>query len=83
MGKRCCCRWIRGIARIALLCLMLSVRFGDRSLPLAWCVEKGAASIGFSGQKLLLAQVRQWLPTGAAVRLLADRFYPRAEWFQG
>jgi hypothetical protein len=62
--------------------LMISLRVGDRSLPLTWCVEAGATNIGFSGQKALLEQVRDWLPTGAPVLLLADRFYPGAELFQ-
>ncbi len=61
--------------------LMLSVRVGDRSLPLAWWVEAGAANIGFAAQRVLLDRVREWLPTGAAVMLLADRFYPSAALF--
>jgi hypothetical protein len=52
------------------------VRVGDRSLPLAWHVEAGEANIGFAGQKILLERVLAWLPAGAAVMLLADRFYP-------
>src|SRR5512134_2004430 len=61
--------------------LMLAVRVGDRSLPLAWRVEVGAANIGFAGQQEVLERVRGWLPRGAAVLLLADRFYPGAELF--
>ena len=56
--------------------LMISVRTGDRSLPVAWCVEPGAANIGFAGQQDLLERVRQGVPEGARVMLLADRFYP-------
>src|SRR5512144_2055400 len=56
--------------------LMLAVQVGDRSLPLAWQVEAGAANIGFAGQQGLLERVRAWLPVGAAVVLLGDRFYP-------
>src|SRR5512143_897394 len=56
--------------------LMLAVQVGDRSLPLAWQVEAGAATIGFAGQQVLLERVRAWLPVGAAVVLLGDRFYP-------
>lgn len=56
--------------------LVISVRVGDRSLPLAWYVEAGEANIGFAGQKILLERVRAWLPAGAAIMLLADRFYP-------
>lgn len=61
--------------------LMLAVRVGDRSLPLAWRVEVGAANIGFAGQQEMLERVRGWLPVGAAVLLLADRFYPGTELF--
>ena len=62
--------------------LMLAVRVGDRSLPLAWWVEAGAANIGFAGQQVVLERVRAWLPAGAPVLLLADRFYPSAELFE-
>jgi len=62
--------------------LMLTVRLGDRSLPLAWLAEAGAANIGFSQQKVLLDKVREWLPADAAVMLLADRFYPSVGLFQ-
>jgi len=61
---------------------MLTVRLGDRSLPLAWLAEAGAANIGFSQQKVLLDKVREWLPADAAVMLLADRFYPSVGLFQ-
>lgn len=61
--------------------LVISVRVGDRSLPLAWHVETGEANIGFAGQKLLLERVLSWLPTGASVMLLADRFYPSESLF--
>jgi hypothetical protein len=40
--------------------LMLSVGVGDRSLPLAWLVEGGAANIGWNGQQMLLERVRNW-----------------------
>ena len=56
--------------------LMVSVRTGDRALPLCWHVEAGPANIGFDGQQPLLEQVKAWLPEGAAVMLSADRFYP-------
>lgn len=65
--------------------LMISVRVGDRALPLAWRVEVGEANLGFGPQQELLKQVREWLPAGAKVRLLADRFYPSQslfEWLQ-
>lgn len=53
---------------------MVSVRVGDRSLPLAWVAEAGAANIGFEGQRPVLERVRAWLPAGAPVLLSADRF---------
>jgi hypothetical protein len=62
--------------------LMVCVRIGDRSLPLAWIAEEGAANIGFEGQRIVLEQVRGWLPAGAVVMLSADRFYPSAELFK-
>lgn len=62
--------------------LMVSVRVGDRSLPLAWIAEEGAANIGFEGQRIVLERVLAWLPAGAEVVLSADRFYPSAELFE-
>jgi hypothetical protein len=62
--------------------LMMTVRIGDRSLPLAWLAEAGAANIGFAKQKELLERVLRWLPEGAKVMLLADRFYPSVGLFQ-
>ena len=61
--------------------LMLCVRIGDRSLPLAWLAEAGAANIGFAGQRIVLERILDWLPIGAKVMLSADRFYPSAELF--
>jgi len=56
--------------------LMLGLVVGDRALPLAWAVEAGPANLGFDRQRTLLEQVRDGLPAGAEVLLLADRFYP-------
>ena len=61
---------------------MITVRAGDRSLPLAWLAEEGAANIGFARQKVLLNCVLRWIPDGAKVMLLADRFYPALSPFQ-
>ena len=55
--------------------LMLSLRFGERALPLAWRVEATEGAIGFARQKELLDVVLAWLPPGAEVCLMADRFY--------
>lgn len=59
--------------------LMLSVRWGERALPLAWRVEETDGAIGFATQKNLLNAVRTWLPAGVAVVLHADRFYGTPE----
>ena len=42
--------------------LMLALRVGDRSLPLAWQVEAGAANIGFGGNR------RCWSGSGDGCR---------------
>jgi hypothetical protein len=62
--------------------LMVCVRVGERSLPLAWIAQAGAANIGFEGQQIVLERVLAWLPAGAEVVLSADRFYPSAELFE-
>jgi len=56
--------------------LVISVRVGDRALPLVWKAESGEANIGFEGQRILLERLLAWLPAGASVMLLADRCYP-------
>jgi hypothetical protein len=55
---------------------------GGRALPLIWVAEEGSANIGFAKQKHLLEQVLAWIPKGAKVMLLADRFYPSADLFR-
>jgi Transposase DDE domain len=55
--------------------LMLSVRWGERALPVAWRVEETDGAIGFATQKDLLDAVRTWLPAATGVVLHADRFY--------
>ena len=60
---------------------MLGLVIGDRAVPLAWTVEAGPANIGFAGQEAVLEQVRSWLPAGASVLLLADRFYLSTDLF--
>jgi hypothetical protein len=59
--------------------LMVCVRVADRSLPLPWTAQEGAANIGFEGQRRLLERVRAWLPAGVSLWWSADRFYPCAE----
>ncbi len=53
---------------------MLSVRWGERALPLAWRVEEPRAPSA-SPRTELLAVVAGWLPADLGVVLLADRFY--------
>ena len=55
--------------------LMLSLRFGERALPLAWRVEATDGAIGFGCQKALLTAITPWLPPEAEICLMADRFY--------
>jgi Transposase DDE domain len=55
--------------------LMLSLRFGERALPLAWRVEATQGAIGFAVQKDLLDAAAGWLPPQAEICLMADRFY--------
>lgn len=59
--------------------LMLALRFGERALPLAWRVEATTGAIGFDTQKALLEAVLPWVPAGAAVCLMGDRFYGTAD----
>ncbi len=62
--------------------LMVGLGVGDRAVPLAWAVEAGPANPGFDAQQRLLERVRDWLPAGAEVLLLADRFYPSVALFE-
>jgi hypothetical protein len=59
--------------------LMLSVRFGERALPLAWRVKQTEGAIGFAVQKELLDTITPWLPPDCEVCLMADRFYGTAD----
>jgi hypothetical protein len=47
--------------------LMLSVRWGERALPLAWRVAETEGAIGFATQQELLEVVAGWLSVGQAV----------------
>ena len=55
--------------------LMLSVRWGERALPVAWRVVETDGAIGFAVQQDLLDAVRGWLPAEVRVTLHGDRFY--------
>ena len=58
-----------------LECLMVSVRIGDRALPVLWRVKETKGNIGFDIQKDLLDAVVHMLPEDVSVILMADRFY--------
>ena len=55
--------------------LMVSLRVGERALPLAWRMKKTQGAMGFGEQKSVLEMVAKLLPEGAAVMLMGDRFY--------
>jgi hypothetical protein len=55
--------------------LMVSLRVGERALPLAWRMKKTQGAIGFREQKEALEAVAALLPEGARVTLMGDRFY--------
>lgn len=74
-------------SRIAngLECLMVSLRVGERAIPVAWTVKATSGPIGFEEQKALLEQVFALIPADIAVMLAADRFYGTAaliDWCQ-
>lgn len=56
-------------------CLMVSMRVGERAIPVAWTVVKTQGEIGFDIQKKLLDKVAQFVPRCAQLLLAADRFY--------
>jgi hypothetical protein len=56
-------------------CLMISLRLGERAVPVAWRVVKTKGNIGFSAQEALLNEVLALIPVGVSVLLSADRFY--------
>lgn len=59
-------------------CLMVSMRVGERAIPVAWTVKETRGGIGFDTQKPLLDDVRSMMPEGANILLAADRFYGTA-----
>ena len=66
-------------------CLMISLRLGERALPLVWHVDQTGGGIGFSKQKLLLDELQAMIPQGCDILLTADRFYGTAaliDWCQ-
>ena len=59
-------------------CLMISLRMGERALPLIWRVVETQGNIGFDAQKALLDALKAMVPQGCDVMLTADRFYGTA-----
>ena len=56
--------------------VVVAVRVGGRSLPIAWRIKETEGAIGFAEQKAALEVVaRSLLPAGAQVVLMGDRFY--------
>jgi len=56
-------------------CLMVSLRVGERAIPIAWKVIKTKGEIGFAVQKKLLDSVNNMVPKEVSILLTADRFY--------
>lgn len=54
---------------------MVSVRIGNRALPLAWRVKETQGAIGFAEQRKVLEAVLAMVPRGVRVVLMGDRFY--------
>jgi hypothetical protein len=56
-------------------CLMVSLRVGERAIPVVWTVRQVQGNLGFSVQKPLLEAVAAMLPQAGRILLAADRFY--------
>lgn len=59
-------------------CLMVSLRLGERAIPVAWRVKKTAGEMGYDEQEPLLKAVYDLIPEGIKVMVAADRFYGTA-----
>lgn len=59
-------------------CLMVSMRVGERAIPVVWKVKETKGEIGFSEQETLLNEVLKMMPENADILLAADRFYGTA-----
>ena len=55
--------------------IVVAVRVGGRSLPIAWRVKETEGAIGFREQRAALETALALLPFGAKVVLMGDRFY--------
>lgn len=56
-------------------CLMVSLKAGERAIPVAWKVIETKGAIGFAIQESLLNSVLAMIPSGASIFLAGDRFY--------
>lgn len=66
-------------------CLMVSLAFRGRALPVFWKVVESRGSLGFDVQKEVLNAVYKMIPCGVKVLLMGDRFYGTkalVEWLQ-
>jgi len=55
--------------------IMVSLRVGERALPLAWRMKKTQGAMGFAVQREALEAVAALLPEGVRPTLMGDRFY--------
>jgi hypothetical protein len=58
---------------------MLSLRVGERALPLFWIVKQGKGNLPVKTYIPLVARLAGLLPFGASVLMLADRFFGTPE----
>jgi hypothetical protein len=56
-------------------CLMVSLRIGERAIPILWRVIETKGAIGFDVQEKLLNELVKILPKDVSILLSADRFY--------
>lgn len=59
-------------------CLMVSLRIGERAIPVAWRVKKTAGEMGYDEQEPLLKAAYELIPQDIKVMIAADRFYGTA-----
>lgn len=56
-------------------CLMISLRVGERAIPVCWRVVRTGGPIGFDTQEGLLNEALKMVPAGISILLMGDRFY--------
>lgn len=59
-------------------CLMVSLRIGERAIPVAWRIKKTEGEMGFDEQEPLLKAVYDMISKNVKIMLAADRFYGTA-----